>query len=331
MQAVPSADLESNYQAQFHRRWQPLTDPHVRALAWLLSAPDLLDRSAPQWQGKIAQLPSDPAIDHWLAALDHAPAELHAYLQMQPLTRLGRYAEKLMAFYFRHLGILVAHSVQVRAGKSATIGEFDFLLRDGAALLHWEFATKFYLLEASDAARGADYFMGPSLVDMLSTKMRKILDRQLVLGQHPAAQIHLPQALAAAQALIKGWLFYHDDMRQALPSAGLSAEHCRGFWCPLEELDAVAHEQYVLLPRLSWLAPAKTDAAECLDRAALQDRLATYFRHNSTPVLVALMALKEGVALETRRGFIVPDDWRHRAGERIAKLEQGVGSESAQG
>lgn len=328
MRAVSSTDFGSNYQAQFHRRWQQLTDPHVRALAWLLSAPDLLDPGAPQWKGQIAQLPPDPSIDHWLVALDHAPSELHAYLQMQPLTRLGRYAEKLMAFYFRHQGILVAHSVQVRAGKSATIGEFDFLLRSGTALLHWEFATKFYLLEAGDAARGADYFIGPSLADMLSRKMCKILDRQLALGQHPAAQIHLPQALTAAQALIKGWLFYHDDVPLPLPSTGLSADHCRGFWCPLEELDAAAGEHYVILPRLSWLAPAKTTVAECLDRAGLQDRLAACFQHNPTPVLVALMTLTENVALETRRGFIVPDDWRHRASERIIQLARDISAES---
>ncbi len=320
MQAAPDIEVDAGFQAQFHRRWNHLADRHVRALAWLLCAPDLLDWQAPQWQGKIAQLPPDPGIADWLQTLDHAPASLHAYLAMHPRMRLGRYAEKLMAFYFRHRGILVAHSVQVQDGKSATIGEFDFLLRQGEALVHWEFATKFYLLEAGDM-RLPDYFLGPSLADMLSTKMRKILDRQLALGQHPAAQIHLPQPLAAAQALVKGWLFYHAGSRAALPSSGLSAAHCRGFWCALEELDALEGEHFVLLPRLSWLAPARVAAAECISRASLKAELAAYFSQNSTPVLVALAEVDGAVALEADRGFIVPDDWQARARERIAALQ----------
>jgi uncharacterized protein len=320
MQTVPNPEPIAGFQARFHRRWNHLSDPHVRALAWLLSAPDLLDWQAPQWQGKIAHLPPDPQCGDWLAALDQAPQQLHGYLEMHPRMRLGRYAEKLMAFYFRHRGMLVAHSVQVQDGKNATIGEFDFLLRDGDALLHWEFATKFYLLE-TDGTQSPDYFMGPGLVDMLSTKMDKILGRQLALGRHPAAQIHLPQALKSAQALIKGWLFYHPASSVPLPSSGLSAGHCRGFWCALEELETLPCERYALLPRLSWLAPAKVEVRESLSRGALQDALAGYFRDNSTPVLAALLAVDGKVALEVDRGFIAPDDWRQRARERIAALQ----------
>lgn len=308
------------HQAQFHERWNHLSDRHVRALAWLLSAPDLLDWKAPQWGGKIARLADDPSIGPWLAALDHAPQELHAYLELQPRMRLGRYAEKLMAFYFRHQGTLVAHSVQVQNGKAATIGEFDFLLRDRGTLVHWEFATKFYLLETSGAST-SDYFVGPSLADTLRSKMRKILERQLALGQHPAAQIHLPQTLAAAQALIKGWLFYRFDMAPGQPMAGLSPMHCRGLWCAQDELDLLDGEHFALLPRLEWLAPAKLDAAECLDRTALRKTLADYFPQNSTPLLVALMNVEGGVALESDRAFIVPNDWRSRAHARIAVIE----------
>ncbi|HEX7634981.1 MAG TPA: DUF1853 domain-containing protein, partial [Noviherbaspirillum sp.] len=52
---APTDPLPS-HQAQFHRRWNHLNDPHVRTLAWLLDAPDLLDPQAPQWQGRIASI-----------------------------------------------------------------------------------------------------------------------------------------------------------------------------------------------------------------------------------------------------------------------------------
>ncbi len=307
------------FQSQFHLRWNHLNDPHVRALAWLLDAPDLLDPLAPQWSGKIAQLPGNAGSDAaaWLAALDRAPGVLHAYLDVQPFTRLGRYAEKLMAFYFQHQGMLFAHGVQVCVEKGDTVGEFDFLLRRGEHLVHWEFATKFYLLESSGAGLEADYFVGPNLADTLGAKMHKILDRQLSLAQHPAAQRHLPLPVSSEQALVKGWLFYHDDEPVAARSIGVAENHCRGFWCTPTELDDDAAAHYAILNRLSWLPPAKIREGQVMDRAALRNILAAHFAHDTMPVMVALLARQGDYLLESRRGFIVPDDWRRRAEQRI--------------
>jgi hypothetical protein len=308
-----------SYQTQFHRRWNHLNDQHVRALAWLLDAPDLLNPHAPQWQGQIATLTANAGreAESWLTALDQAPAALHAYLDIRPFTRLGRYAEKLMAFYFQHRGTLVAHGVQVQAGKKDTIGEFDFLLRDGVTLVHWEFATKFYLLELTGAGQQADYFVGPNLADTLGAKMHKILNRQLSLAQHPAAQGYLPQPVASAQALIKGWLFYHEDDLLPAAALGLSDLHCRGFWCAMAELDELPEQRYVVLPRLSWLAPAKAATGHSLNKQSLQVLLEAHFAHDTMPLLVAIVEPQGDFALEIRRGFIVPDDWRSRAGQRL--------------
>lgn len=319
---VSTEPFSISYQAHFHRRWNHLTDPHVRTLAWLLDAPNLLDPAAAQWQGRIATLePVDEKTESWLIEQDRKPAGLHAYLDLQPFTRLGRYAEKLMAFYFAHQEILVGHGVQVRTDKNETIGEFDFLLRRGQKLVHWEFATKLYLLESSGHGQQADYFVGPNLADTLGVKIRKIMDRQLSLSQHPAAERHLPQPIAVAQALVKGWLFYRDRIASAEqqmglqiePPAGIAQAHCRGFWCTLQELDQVSAQDFLILPRLSWLAPAKAADESVLDKKALQDMLAAHFRQARTPVLVAVLARQGSHLLEVDRGFIVPEDWRNRA------------------
>lgn len=317
MQA-PSDSSSLSYQAHFHRRWNHLTDPHVRTLAWLLDAPDLLDPEAAQWHGRIATLgPVDETTENWLTALDRDPDALHAYLDLQPFTRLGRYSEKLMAFYLAHQEILVAHGVQVRAGKNETIGEFDFLVRQGQALVHWEFATKLYLLESSGHGRHADYFVGPNLADTLGAKVRKIMDRQLSLSRHPAAQQHLPEPIAFAQALVKGWLFYYERTPATALSQGVGRKHCRGFWCALEELDQIDGGHFLVLPRLSWLAPGKTTPAQVLDRSALRVVLVEHFNQVRTPALVAVLAPHGSEMLEVDRGFVVPDDWRSRAESRI--------------
>ncbi len=319
-----------SFQDRFHQRWHHLTDPDVRALAWLIDAPDLLDPHAPQWQSKIASLPCTAGADaaSWLAELNRDPSRLHAYLAVQPFTRLGRYAERLMAYYFEHQHILVANGLQVRANKNDTVGEFDFLLQQDGALLHWEFATKLYLLEASGMGAESDYFVGPNLADTLGLKMRKILDRQLALAMHPAAQPYLPQPVSAAQALIKGWLFYHDSHVPSARPAGVLPEHCRGFWCSLSELDHIDAERYMVLPRLRWLAPERSLLNQTIDRATLTDTLSVHFANDSMPVLIALLRVDDGLAIEYSRGFIVPNDWSRRAGERVRIMRQSINEDS---
>jgi hypothetical protein len=316
-----------SHQEAFQRRWPSLRDPHVRALAWLLDAPDLLDVDAPRWQGRIAAL--GPLSDFdvtWLYALDGNPRLLHAHLGQQPTARLGRYAEQLMTFYLQQSGRLIAHNVQVRNGPNATIGEFDFLVHatdaahEGAE--HWEFATKFYLLESYRAHMQADAFVGPNLADSLGAKMDKIMQQQLLLSQHPAAAQYLTRPVTRASALVKGWLFYREaDADVSLPTGlGVAAGHCRGFWCELAELDLQQAEHYLLLPRLEWLAPARAPLARSLSAAQLPRAIEALFAQSLAPVMIAVCALStldDQVLLEQRRGFIVPDDWRGKAAQRV--------------
>jgi hypothetical protein len=325
----PVRDPADNYQSLFERRWGHLRRARVRALAWLLDAPDLLDAHDPHWEGRIASVgPMTPETEAWLAQLDQDPSPLDAALGTRVTTRLGLYAEKLMAFYFAEQGRLAAHGVQVRAGRDATIGEFDFLLDAGPdGVEHIEFATKFYLLRdevdgaiGKDAESSFDNFVGPNLADSLGRKMRKVFDRQLQLGSHPAAQEFLPRPVVSAKALVKGWLFYPAGTYVAMD--GIAAGHCRGFWCGLSELGEMEADRFLILPRLQWLPPFRASSATwMLDRAQLMAELADHFETSGTPVLVAVVReqVSKGVVsiVETERGFIVPDDWRERAGARL--------------
>ena len=305
--------LANTYQAQFARRWGHLRQPHVRTLAWLLDAPDLLDPHDPYWENKIASLGEvRPDVARWLEQLDADPAALVAALGERVYTRLGLYAEKLMAFYFRERGELVAHGLQVRSSRNDTVGEFDFLLDAGDdGVEHIEFATKFYLLEGTSAAR-FDTFVGPNLADSLGAKMRKIFTRQLELGIHPAAQALLERPVIRARALVKGWLFYPAGGHQ--PMGGISAQHCRGFWCALAEVGGLQADHFVVLPRMQWLAPYLGDASDAvMGKEELQAALAGA----AMPSLVAAVRKEGGDIIETARGFIVPDTWRARAALRI--------------
>lgn len=320
VKSVPAPDpVGATCQTLFHQRWRHLRDRHVRDLAWLLDAPNLLDADAPQWEGKIAALPRDAAdrAAPWLAELDAMPQEFHAYLEIGRFTRLGRYAEKLMAFYFRAQGTLAAHGLQVRSGPGATVGEFDFLLHDGSSLVHWELATKFYLLAVDGSDAAADYFVGPNLADTLQAKMRKILRRQLALATHPAAQPLLSAPIASSHAFIKGWLFSPSDgteAKESYMSSGVSLQHCRGRWLPQEAFVPHPDQRFMVLPRLRWLAPARVEFHETIDGETLLSTLADYFQTEDAPVMVATLCCDdENLWRETERAFIVPNDWRARA------------------
>ena len=296
------------FQARFERRWGHLTHPRVRALAWLLDSPDLLDPASAHWGGRIASLePVTPAVAAWLGALQDDPSPLDAALGPRFYSRLGLYAEKLLAFYFEQHGVLQAHGLQVQVNRNDTVGEFDFLLRDGDGLLHWEFATKFYLLEGAPDPGVFNHLIGPNLADTLGLKMRKILDKQLALSRHPAAQSLLAQPVCAAQALIKGWLFYAAGATPAMD--GISPEHGHGFWCTPAQLP---EQRYVVLPRLQWLAPFKGREVAVLDVDALRAQLFDL----AQPVMVATVDNVDGWEVERTRGFVVPHDWMQQAAAR---------------
>ncbi|NUU00083.1 DUF1853 family protein [Herbaspirillum robiniae] len=337
-------------QQRFQRRWPQLRDPHVRALAWLLDAPDLMAADAPCWQGRIATLgPVSEDVAGWLNRLQDDPAlnqSLHAHMERQPSARLGRYAEKLLGFYLARQGQLVAANLQVRNNGATreTLGEFDFLVKrpdaaSGAGLEHWEFATKFYLLEpaprvADGDGMSPDAFVGPNLADSLGRKMRKIMAQQLMLSQHPAAAAVLPEPVVSAQALVKGWLFYRDspddqgDAPALPPAMGIEPRHCRGFWCDVGGLQARAFPPgtlFLLLPRLEWLAPARAPVSRGLDLPDLLTALAARFSLEEAPVMLAVCrASVTGEMLEVERGFIVPDGWERRAADSARHAVQRV-------
>lgn len=305
-------------QSLFHQEWQHLHDPHVRALAWMLTSPSMLAKHSPLWQKKIAQirLPDQMALGAWLSEVDRRPTGLHQALALHKYRRLGHYAENLLAFYLQNQAILYAHGLQVHTEQAATIGEFDFLLYQPDGLLHWEIATKFYLLEAGDNPNHtADLydFLGPNLADTLGAKMEKIFQHQLVLSQHAAAQKNLPQKVIGAEALIKGWLFYPEAAMANGALEGIASEHCRGYWWTLDEVARLAIPSALILERLQWLAPAQTRMDLVLEKGNLLETLKRHFQQDNNPVMVAIMRRNGDLMQEFCRGMVVPDDWLLRA------------------
>jgi hypothetical protein len=308
---------------------ESLREPAVRDLAWLLLSPDLLRPQPPT--GALADPFDTPqelqATLAWLRALDAAPEPLHEDLAATCITRLGRYAERLLGFFLRHgpATQLIAAGVPLRHA-GLTLGECDFLVQTRRGMrLHWELAVKCYLHagdpHGAEATRLADY-VGPNLKDRFDLKLAHLLHHQLPLS---AREEFASTGYAGAwtpQMFVKGWLFCRRGEAPADP-VELDPAHGRGWWVTRREwlAFAAAHaNRWRALPRLEWLAPryqsqAGTDEVCYLDANALAAQ--TSLQHGPTMV-AAFIDDNAGHLLERSRGFIVPDDWPGHA-QRYAR------------
>jgi hypothetical protein len=95
------------------------------------------------------------------------------------------------------------------------------------------------------------------------------------------------------------------------PRPGIAPAHCRGFWCAIDAMAALPGQDYVVLPKMQWLAPYRaTNDDGVLSAAGLQAALSAQFETSDSPVLVAVVRQQPGAVVEADRGFIVPATWR---------------------
>ncbi len=135
-------------------------------------------------------------------------------------TRLGRYAETLLAFFAAQAPCwrLVAANLPVRV-SGRTLGECDFLLvSPQGERLHWELAVKCYLCAATAGAAALSDYVGPNLADRFDLKYRRLVDHQLPLTEREEFAFTGQAGPWAASMFVKGWLFYR--ARRAAVGAG---------------------------------------------------------------------------------------------------------------
>ncbi|WP_414696663.1 DUF1853 family protein [Paraburkholderia sp.] len=303
-------------------RLDALRAPAVRDLAWLLFSADLLRAQPPV--GMLASVFATEAelsatVD-WLLALDADPSALLHDIAAARVTRLGRYAECLLAWFLQHgpTARLIAANVPLRRA-GLTLGECDFLVETRAGRrLHWELAVKCYLHAGAGRGQLADY-VGPNLQDRFDLKLTRVLDHQLPLSARAEFATLGHTGPWEPQMFIKGWLFYRHG-ETVHESGQIDPAHARGWWTTRHDWPAFAASHaafWRVLPRLEWLAPrrhergaAQAEGIAFVDAPALSERIA----HQNGPTMVAgFYADAAGRWVERSRGFIVPDDWPDKA------------------
>lgn len=300
--------------------WVGLRDAAVRDLGWLLASADLLAASpeaplARPW----ADREEAARVLAWLAALDADPAPLRQAVEAARPTRLGRYAETLLAFFAAQAPCwrLVAANLPVRV-SGRTLGECDFLLvSPQGERLHWELAVKCYLCAATAGAAALSDYVGPNLADRFDLKYRRLVDHQLPLTEREEFAFTGQAGPWAASMFVKGWLFYRDGAQPLAPAA-LDVAHSRGFWAARGDWPALVARQpagtrWVVLPRLAWLAPRRLEADDPLQPVEAPALFEAVLAREAPSLVAALTQGEDGAWHEISRGFLVDDAWPSRA------------------
>jgi hypothetical protein len=301
----------------------PYLTQAVRDLAWACFSPGLLH----SWQ--LADdghnvtdcgLSLSPARSQWLAQLDREPRALQVYLAAKPARRLGLYFERLWHFFLEQdpETDLITHNLAVR-DHGRTLGEFDIIYwcRQRQRHYHLELAVKFYLgqrLHTSVEPQSQwQEWLGPNTRDRLDLKLKHLLQRQIRLGEQPAARDRLAKLGVhdpVQEIAIKGYLF--QPSHDALPAPfGYNSQCPLQRWYPLaalpESLGQVRSEYYLPQDKVRWLSPVQVqEEDELFSRSELVEQLQSLLTASPRARLVAAV---DATGREHSRFFVTPNNW----------------------
>ena len=162
-------------------------------------------------------------------------------------------------------------------------------------------------------------WVGTDNRDRLDLKLEQLLQRQILLGDQPAAQqaLHnLNIGNLTKEIALKGYLF---QAPAPAPATAPNAAGPPGYnhdcrlnpWVPLDQLelhcDTLNSVAYVILPKMKWLSPARCEhTANKMTKQSLQAQSAEYFSNDSYPLMIAAL---DTSGHESNRFFITSNIW----------------------
>lgn len=263
-----------------------------------------------------------PPRRQWLEQLDRDASALLSHLEQRPTHRLGIYFEQLWHFFLQEdpETELIAHNLPVH-DTDRTIGEFDCLYycRQRERHVHLELAVKYFLslpaARATNAAATASDWVGPDNRDRLDLKLEQLLERQILLGDHPVSQQALRErgiATLSKEIALKGYLFQPLVTSERSPTPpGYNSDCKLSHWVRYDQLqshcNSLASDTYSLLPKMQWLCPAHGDNLTVkMTQQKIELLAAHHFQHDNYPIMIAALD-KSGS--EASRFFVTPQTW----------------------
>lgn len=281
-----------------------MTSQAARDLLWAINSPSLIRMPS-------QQSPGWPVCE----AADVTPESLQNFCDQQARHRVGQYFEDLVHFYLKAVRNyeIVEHGLQIQEG-GRTVGELDFLYRTADGNLHHcETAVKFYLYIPESNDSGSQ-FIGPNAADNFERKTLRLFEHQLRLSEDRFPSV------VKREAFVKGRIFYHPqrEMPEVLPVA-LAPDHLRGVWIRESELEWLrssdAETKFRVARKPYWLSPdvASLDESELRSADEICGQLRQHFTERRTPQLINALIVDDNFWRESRRIFVVSDQWPNDA------------------
>lgn len=294
--------------------WSLSNQAH-RDLSFLIASPSLLDNTS-----KVPAISSDEWWSWFVSSMDaiqkddKTPQRLNELVDTQRRYKLGLYAEDLFLYYLEHFSPyeILAHDMQVFIEKRS-IGAFDFILRnEDGTIEHWEMAIKYFVqyLPSSDWIN----FIGPGGKDSLHRKMNKMLGRQILLGDRPAAKegliqngIPLPQKKRIVSV---GKLFSHYGT-EFIPPVDGDPNQPTGCWAFLHQFtDYIQNKseyRWAYRKHPYWIAPILTE-----NEAGLMNQMETlrFVQEQEKHAMLSELRKNKNGWEEHRRWFVMPNNWK---------------------
>lgn len=282
--------------------------PAVRHLAWLCSAPQLIN--SPVAFEPAHYLPDD--YSERLRAWDRMPETAPALLREPPQRRLGFYFERLYEVMLTDLlgWEILLKNAQIQS-NGHTLGELDFIVHNTTddRIEHHEIAIKYYLGFPNSGSEALWY--GPNARDRLDLKSDRLINHQSTRTRHPETRellsSHGIKGPISARIFMPGYLFYPLAIAVKAPST-TPHNHLRGWWAYADELEETDTSTWVQLHKPHWIGPClqsatplETDARQTIININL-DRIPRLFSELGRDC-------PSDNWLERRRIFVVPSSW----------------------
>lgn len=277
-----------------------LNNQCTRDLYWLLASECPLNPKVDLFRLFPEEILIDIVDQHksYLVKLDENTTEFQAYLTKRPTRRLGIYAERLLAFFFKDSPQinLITHNLQViRNGE--TLGEIDFIIEWKGELYHIELAIKYYL--GVDDLSEFKNWIGPSGNDNLAKKLDKVLTHQLALSKEPEVTDIIHNRRLSSFFFLKG-KFYFNEYKQ-LPN-WINSSAPRGKYSLLSDSTELLMKRchsHILRP--NWLSDLTYLQSTNLNRLDLQNMEQLIIENGGLHLVVS--------DYPVQTNFVVLDSW----------------------
>ncbi len=282
-----------------------------RDLAWLLTAPSLLN---PSYQHP-HQL-SNPLTHEQTQVLLEALADATKTSFESTSRRLGHYAEDLIIHWLKHIENKSMHAgIQINDDDKRSIGEFDILFENNQKWHWWELSTKFYCLHQDESELGQ--WIGPNSQDNFGRKYDHLFNQQLHLIEHPAAQAFLEQQhikQCERAAFFKGYLFKQTNQTISNLHPAINPDTHFYWYTFIDALDEIPQQQsssrYIRVPRMQWISPVVLEPRT--EGLMSHKHLLNELRDKPPEgprLFVELAPDSDGWWCECNRGFVMPINW----------------------